>query len=163
MSTGTAPAKKDISAEEGTTIAIEAATWKGTPYSLNGQASAKGIGGDCSGITYRIYSAAHFPYPYLSSGTFRTDAVTNGLFRELAPTEAKQDGDILSWPNHMAIYSTFAKDLDNATTARVTKSGSPWTQRNDMWTASHPGGPGFAAAEMRWWRSDAPKVFRYQK
>jgi hypothetical protein len=77
-------------------------------------------------------------------------ALKSGLFRELGSGEDKQDGDILSWSNHMAIYCTFAADTENATTPRVNKNGSKWTQNNDMWTASHPDGPTYAPAEMRW-------------
>ena len=37
----------------------------------------------------------------------------------------------------MAIYSTFAGDPGDATTARVNKAGKSYTQTNDMWTAFH--------------------------
>jgi hypothetical protein len=161
---GTTPAKKDIAVQDGQAITGEAATWKGTPYKLNGPAAMKAIGGDCSGTTLKIYQVAKFPYEYKMAHDFPDYATASGLFRELAVGEMKQDGDILSWHNHMAIYCTFAADPDDATTQRQRKDGKgTWTQNNDMWTASKPGGPAYATAEMRWWRPDAPRVFRYQK
>jgi hypothetical protein len=157
--------RKDIPLNDARHIVAEAATWKGTPYALTGESSAKGVGGDCSGTTYRIYRAAGCPYRYQTSHDFRTSAVKSGLFRELRSGEAAQDGDILSWPGHMAIYCSFAADAANATTERVNKQGDTWTQKNDMWSASHPGAdaPPYAPAEMRWWNLGTPKVFRYQR
>lgn len=160
------PDKKDISTEEGKSITAEAATWKSTPYKLVGPTSTKAVGGDCSGITQKIYTAAHFPYTYTQAPDFPAYAIKSKLFRALTDGEAKQDGDILCWPNHVAIYSTFKGDPGNATTIRRQKSGKgTWVQVNDMWTASHPdpGSYAFGPAQLKWWRPDAPKVFRYQK
>lgn len=155
---------KDVSvADGGNRIVTEAAAWKGTPYQLNGAGAIKGVGGDCSGTTQRIYQGAHCPYAYQTANHFAVYALNSGLFRELGAGDQKQDGDILLWPNHMAIYSSFASDLKNATTERTTAQGKKWIQKNDMWTASHPNGPAYAPAEMRYWRPDAPRVFRYQK
>ncbi len=161
MPSTTTPA--DISAASGALIAAEAKTWKGTPYALVGASSAKGTGGDCSGTTYKIYRTAGFSYEYQPAGIFASYAAGSEHFRELGADEAKQDGDILSWPNHMAIYSTFANDSENATTPRTNRQGQPWTQKNNMWTASHPSGPAYGPAELRFWRTDAPRVFRYVK
>ena len=156
--------KKDISIFDGGLIVSEAATWKGTPYRLNGTGASKGAGGDCSGTTYKIYSAAGFPYSYQVAHDFPSYALKSGLFRELSVADQKQDGDILSWPNHLAIYSSFATDKANATRERINeRSGEKWLQKNDMWTASKPDGPPYSAAEMKYWRGDAPRVFRYQK
>jgi hypothetical protein len=161
---GSVAPKKDITATDGQTITAEAATWKGTPYKANGAGAIKGVGGDCSGTTQKIYSTAKFSYDYRMTSEFPAYALSSGLFRELKAGEIKQDGDILSWHNHMAIYCTFKGDPDDATTKRKRKDGQgTWTQNNDMWTASKPDGPPYAAAEMRWWRPDAPRVFRYQK
>jgi hypothetical protein len=161
--------KKDISVDEGKSIVAEAATWKGTPYMLNGPGAIKGLGGDCSGTTQEIYQAAQCPYTYRQAKEFPEYALKSGLFRELGASDQKQEGDILSWSSHMAIYSSFASDPTNATTERLRKDGKgTWTQRNDMWTASHlgtasrPSNP-YAPAERRYWRPDAPRVFRYQK
>jgi hypothetical protein len=160
---GSTTQKKDISVEDGQKITAEAATWKGTPYKLNGAAAMKGVGGDCSGTTQKIFEAAKFPYPYTMAGDFAKFALDKGPFRELTAAETKQDGDILSWSNHMAIYATFAGDPDDAVTVRFNKNGTKWNQKNDMWTASKPDGPAYGPAELRWWRQDAPRVFRYQK
>jgi cell wall-associated NlpC family hydrolase len=157
------PKKGDISADAGKRIVTEAASWKGTPYLLNGPQAAKGVGGDCSGTTQQIYQAADCPYSYQTAHNFAAYAASSGLFRELGAGELKQEGDILYWSNHMAIYSSFALDPDDATTKRTNAKGQNWTQRNDMWTASHPDGPPYSPAEMRFWRPDAPRVFRYQK
>ena len=156
-------AGKDISVDDGGLIVAEAATWKGTPYKLIGPASMKGVGGDCSGTTLKIYVAAGFPFDYQMTHDFPDYALKSGKFRELAAGDQKQDGDVLSWSNHLAIYCTFASDKDDATTPRINKNGTKWTQRNDMWTASKPDGPPFGPAEMRWWRTDLPRVFRYTK
>jgi cell wall-associated NlpC family hydrolase len=161
--------KNDVPIDAGRKIVAEAKAWKGTPYLLVGNASAKGTGGDCSGSTQKIYKAAGFPYEYRNSGTFPAYAAKSGLFRELREKEVRQDGDILSWPGHMAIYSTFATDPDNARTERVNKQGQTWIQNNDMWTASHPPRntddipPPYSPAEMRFWKLGPPRVFRYQR
>jgi hypothetical protein len=161
--------KKDIALDEARLIVAEAATWKGTPYSLVGEGSVKGTGGDCSGTTQKIYNVAKCPYRYQTSHEFPAYARKSGLFRELRADEAKQDGDILSWSSHMAIYSSFATDSKNATTERTNKQGHKWTQTNDMWTASHPARnaddepPPYSPAQMYWWKLGTPRVFRYLK
>jgi len=160
---GFAGRRKDISIDDGRRIVSEAASWKGTPYRLNGPRAIKGVGGDCSGTTYKIYLAAQCPYTYQTAHGFPAYALKSGLFRELGAGEQRRDGDILSWPNHMAIFSSFALDPDNASRQRTNKYGQKWTQTNDMWTASMQGGPPYAPAELRFWRPDAPKLFRYLK
>lgn len=160
---GGAAGRVDINFADGQKITNEASTWIGTPYALIGPKSIKGVGGDCSGSTYLIYKAAGFPYDYQVAAAFAEYAVKSGLFRQIGTGEQKQDGDILSWPNHMAIYASFQNDKTHATTPRVSRKGQKWTQVNDMLTASHPHGADYAPAEMRWWRPDPPKVFRYQK
>ena len=155
--------KVDISLTDGTKVTDEAATWAGTSYSLRGPESVKGVAGDCSGTTYLVYDAVGFHFEYQVAATFAEYAVKSGLFRQLGIGEQLQDGDVLSWSNHMAIYATFQNDKVNATTPRVSKKGQSWTQNNNMWTASKPGGPDYGPAELRWWRADPPKVFRYQK
>jgi hypothetical protein len=154
---------KDISATLGHQLALEAATWKGTPFAPAGTASAKGLRGDCSGITYKVYAAVNCPYQYQRAAGFGAYALTSGLFRKLAAGEKKQDGDILSWANHMAIYCSFASDPANSDTDRVNTEGVKWTQHNDMWTASYPDGPAFGPAAFFYMRPDPPVVFRYQQ
>lgn len=153
----------DITADEGKLIVAEAATWKGTPYSLIGDHSVKGVGGDCSGSTNKIYIAAGFPYDYAMSSDFPAYAIKSGHFRKLDQNEVKQEGDLLSWSDHMAIYTSFAADRPNATTARTNPAGKPWTQINDMWTASKPKGPAYGPNVMRFFKTVPPTVYRYQK
>jgi cell wall-associated NlpC family hydrolase len=164
MSTANAPT--DISSSDGSRITAEAATWKGTPYSLVGAASTKGTtgGGDCSGSTFKIYQAAGFAFEYHSAGQFPAYALSSGHFRELNTGEAKQDGDILSWSDHMAIYSTFmsAAETKDKTTNRTNKQGHGWIQNNDMWTATHTGGgPYHPGALIYSGKPTAPRVFRW--
>ena len=84
-------------------------------------------------------------------------------FRELDKTENKQEGDILYWEGHMAIFSSFNDDTEDAKTDRIGKKGNHWTQVNDMWTATHPGGPAYQPGKMAYFKSSEPRVFRYQK
>lgn len=155
--------KKDISAEGGKKIVTEAATWKGTPYSAIGAKSVKSKGGDCSGTTCKIYEVAGFSYSYTDTAHFVDYAVKSGLFREVAANEAWQDGDVLYWSSHVAIYCSFALDPINATTDRVNKKGIKYKQTNDMWTAFRPGGDPYGPYKLSYFRPDAPRVFRYQQ
>ena len=157
------PIKRDIPASAGARITVEAATWKGTPYLLNGAGAIKGHGGDCSGTTYKIYSAVQLFYDYQATSSFADYALASRLFRQLGHDDAPQDGDILFWFNHMAIFATFLSDPANATTPRTNAQGYQWTQHNNMWTASRPGGPPYGTAEMRYWRPDPPRIYRYQQ
>lgn len=155
---------KDITLDESRTITKEAILWKGTPYSMVGGNSEKGVSGDCSGTTYKIYTAAKFPYDYQSTAVFPGYAIASGLFRKLEPTEAMQDGDILYWTGHMAIYCTFYMDPDNAVTQRTNKNGQKYEQKNDMWTASHTGGSAYAPGKVSYFKPGTlPIVYRYQK
>jgi len=155
----------DITAVDGQIITAKAVLWRGTPYALVGDLSIKGAKGDCSGTTSKIYAEAGLPYEYRSVESFPTS--NPGRFHKIAAGGPKQDGDILLWgTSHMAIYSTFktAGESAYATTERVNKSGSKWTQYNDMWTASHPGGPDYGpGASKYWFDGQAPDVYRYIK
>ena len=151
----------DVTPEQGRAIVAAAAGWKGTPYSKVGPASARGRAGDCSGSTWLIYKAAGLPYEYQSTGSFVDYVTRTHRFREIAGNEARQEGDVLYWSGHMAIYSTFASDPANATTPRINKAGARWTQVNDMWSATHPGGAAYGPGATQFFRSDAPRVFRY--
>src|SRR5262249_14834780 len=102
----------DITSDEGQRITLEALSWKGTRDALVGDGSRKGHSGDCSGTTNKIYVAAGFPYDYRSAGTFEAYATSSGLFRKVREDEPRQDGDILLWDDHMAIYSTFSSTLE---------------------------------------------------
>lgn len=155
----------DINAGDGQRIVKEAASWKGTEYQKIGPSSVKQVGGDCSGSTHRIYEAAGFSYTYQATATFAAYVATSGKFRELKAGEARQEGDLILWSSHMAIYTSFADDKDNATTPRTNKSGTPWTQRNDMWSATHVGGPAYGPNKIEYFSktNDQPRYFRYQK
>lgn len=152
---------RDITPEQGRAVVRAAAGWAGTPYSLVGAASAKGTGGDCSGSTWLIYQEAGLPYDYQPTGSFPAYAARTGRFRELGDNEPRQDGDILYWSGHMAIHTDFASDPEHASTPRVNARGAKWTQVNDMWSATHPGGAAYGPNASRWFRSDPPRVFRY--
>lgn len=153
----------DITPEQGRTITLEALDWNGTPYALIGRGSIKGQGGDCSGSTWRIYSKVGFPYEYNSTATFPAYVNRSGLFRMLTGIEASQDGDILLWDEHMAIFSSFRSGLEapHRTTPRVNKKGNKWTQLNDMWTAHYTDGPPYSTGASKYFSSDAPNVYRY--
>ena len=156
----------DISPTDGKKILDEAATWKGTPYALMGENSKKGVSGDCSGSTSQIYKAAGFPYDHQAAATFRDYSSKSMQFREIDITkEQMQAGDVLSWTDHLAIYGpneAFAKE--EATNDRISKkSGKHWTEINNIWTATHPDGPPYHAAELRYFRGTGFKVYRYQR
>ncbi len=154
----------DISSDDAGKITDEAKTWAGTPYRMIGSASVKGRGGDCSGSTWSIYSTAGFRYDYQSTSTFIQYVSQKRKFRELAASEKWQEGDILYWPNHMAIYSAFGKDPNDGLTDRINKQGLHWVQHNNMWTATHPGGPLYQSGNSGFFKAGVkPRVFRYQK
>lgn len=142
---------KDISPEQGRLITAEAATWAGTPYRLVGPASTKGLGGDCSGSTWRIYATAGFLFDYVQAIDFPPYAIRSGHFRKLDPGEPRQDGDLLSWQNHMAIFSSFSSSAERPSAI------------NDMWTASHRGGAPYGPAPLRYWHPEMATAYRYQK
>jgi hypothetical protein len=120
--------------------------------------ATKGVGGDC-GTTQKICAAAKCPCTYQTAYDFPTCALRSGVFCELGAGEQKQEGDILSWPNYIAIYWSFAGGLKNATTERTNKYGQKWTQRSNMCTASNNDGPPYSPVGMRYLRRDAPRLF----
>jgi hypothetical protein len=64
----------------------------------------------------------------------------------------------------MAIYSSFTSiaEVEFKTTARKNSKGQPWTQRNDMWTASRPGGLPYRPSALEYSGKDsAPQVYRW--
>ena len=90
--------KKDIPIDGGRRIVAEAAGWKGTPYMLNGPAAVKGVGGDCSGTTHKIYLGAQYPYTYQTANAFLAYALKSGFFREVSTGDQRQDGEFCSGP-----------------------------------------------------------------
>lgn len=162
--TATSTKSRDISVAQGIRVTEAAEAWKGTPYASIGPASTIGKQGDCSGSTWRIYVAAGLPYTYQMTANFPAYVVQSKRFRELQPGDAWQEGDILYWTGHMAIYSTFSDDPADATIDRVNGAGHHWTQKNDMWTAFRPNGPAYNAySSAFFFPGIAPRVFRYQK
>ena len=153
----------DISVADGIKVVQEAKTWQGTPYALVGSASVKGIQGDCSGSSWRIYSAAGFAYDYRNSAAFPVYAIESKKFRKLGVMEEKQEGDMLVWSDHMAIYTSFVSDVANGSTPRVNAKGAKWTQQNDMWTATRPGGGPYQPHKMSYFKPTPPDVYRFQK
>ena len=143
--------ERDITPEQGAAVVAEAQKWLGTAYSTVGAGSQIGSGGDCRGSTWRIYGAAGLPYTYQYTGSFPDYVASSGRFRELGPQEERQPGDMLFWTGHMALWAP-GSDIDPK--SRI---------RNDMWTASHPGGQPYGRAPSAIWFRDAPRVFRYQR
>jgi hypothetical protein len=151
---------KFITESEGWKVVEEAATWEGTPYVAVGANSVKGVRGDCSGTTYKIFTAAGFPYPYKQTGNFENYARTSNRFREIDPQKVPmQAGDVLLWLKHMAIYAPFNKDHPKYNTGVILHGKS---QPNNFYTAFNansvrPYGP----FNIGTFRADSYKVFRY--
>lgn len=153
-------AGRQVSAAEGERIVAEAAQWTGTPYSLIGNASQRGVGGDCSGSTNKIYIAAGFPYTYQATSSFIGYVTTTHRFVEITDGK-KQPGDILWWPGHVAVYAEFAETDPNYQTSHAGAHGT-YKTTNNMWTATHPGGEPYEPHDYRKFRpGQAPRVFRY--
>ena len=81
---------RDISAAQGTLITVEAATWSSTKYVSIGEASSKGVGGDCSGSIFRIYAAAGFPYDYRRTEDFPAYALRSGISANSPPATSRR-------------------------------------------------------------------------
>jgi len=100
---------RDITEEEAKTdVPPEASSWEGTKYKLGEH--GKGKQADCSWSTWGIFNnlapVDSFAYPYTQADAF-PQAAANGRipFRKLAPGQAKQVGDVLHFPGHIAIYA----------------------------------------------------------
>jgi len=132
-----------LSAELGRKVADEAGTWTGTPYSLVGASSEKGIGGDFSGSTWQIFRVAGFDYNYASAGSFVSEANAGlGSFRRIYYARA---GDVVAFSGHVAIYEP------SANTARG----------DDMWTVFRPNGPAYKSQAIRYWGRPVIGYYRY--
>lgn len=90
-------------------------------------------------------------------------AIESKKFRKLSAMEEKQEGDMLVWSDHMAIYTSFVSDVTNGSTPRVNAKGAKWTQQNDMWTATRPGGGPYQPHKMSYFKPTPPDVYRFQK
>ncbi len=148
---------RPLTAEEGWRVVTAAKEWEGTPYSLIGAASKRGVGGDCSGTTHKIYGEAGFPYPYKMTSSFKEFAESTHQFSPV--TGAPQAGDVLLWSGHMAIYAPFP-DGDPRQDTGLMKKGVK--QKNDMYTAFNPRtGDSYAPYSSVVFRGDAYTVWRH--
>lgn len=152
-----------ITEEEGWKIVDVAATWEGTAYKLLGSLSVKGVQGDCSGTTNKIYTEAGFPYPYQSTKTFAAYVQKSHRFRKINTASQKlQAGDILFWDQtHMAIYAPFPEGHSKRDTGVIKRGEKKF---NNMYTAfndrtNKPYGP----FNIETFRGDVCEVFRYLK
>jgi hypothetical protein len=151
-----------ITEADGWKIIAVAATWEGTEYKAIGAGSQKGVKGDCSGTTNKIFVEAGFPYPYQPTFAFTEYAAKSHRFREVDPKKTPmQAGDVLLWPGHMAIYAPFPEGHPKRDTG-VMKNGRKMF--NDMYTAFNDRryAP-YAPYNISVFRPDHYKVFRYLK
>jgi hypothetical protein len=149
-----------ITEAEGWAIVAIAATWEGTPYVMVGAGSVKGVKGDCSGTTNKIYVEAGFPYPYKQTANFAAYVETSGRFRQVPAERASmQVGDVLLWPGHMAIYAPFPEGHAKRSTG-VFHQGK--AVPNDFYTAfNERTGQPYGPYNISTFRGDRFRVFRY--
>lgn len=149
-----------ITEKEGWKIVSVAGTWEGTPYQQVGDGSIKGLIGDCSGTTNKIYKEAGFPYPYKRTVNFLDYVQSSHRFREIAPArEPMQAGDVLFWSGHMAIYAPFPEGHPKRNTG-VIRRGK--VVSNDFYTAFNDRtGTPYAPYNIATFRGDPYRVFRY--
>lgn len=123
----------------------QAKKWEGTPYKLVGPNSEIRVAGDCSGTTFKIYDALGDPYDYKMANDFGAAADKEGFpFKRLDTNEARQPGDVLQFPGHLAIYA--GQD----------------TKGNDlMWTAS-TSKQSFVLQKVQYFGKPVIGTFRYQ-
>ena len=151
---------KFLSEAEGWKIVETTATWEGTPYDAIGGRSAKGVGGDCSGITNKSYIEAGFPYPYQRTLDFANYVRASNRFREINREKVPlQAGDLLLWPGHMAIYAPFPEGHPKRDTG-VMHHGKK--QINDVYTAFNDRtNVPYKAYNIATFRGDRFKAYRY--
>ena len=149
-----------ITESEGWKIVSVAATWEGTPYRQVGDGSIKGVIGDCSGTTNKIYKEAGFPYPYKRTVNFVDYVASSHRFREILPgRQSLQAGDVLFWSGHMAIYAPFPEGHPKRDTGVIHRGKRV---PNDFYTAfnDRTGAP-YAPYNIATFRGDPYRVFRY--
>jgi cell wall-associated NlpC family hydrolase len=143
-----------ITEAEGWKIVKAAEGWEGTPYSMVGANSVKGVGGDCSGSTNKIFVEAGFPCKYQTSRSITDYILATHRFRQVAGTEQDplQAGDMIVWPGgHIAVHVPFA--------AGDPHEKNKYGQKNDMWSAYYPGGPTYGAARTQGFRKNEKYYF----
>lgn len=149
-----------ISEQEGWKIVNAAGEWEGTPYLAVGANSVKGVKGDCSGTTNKIFVSAGFPYPYKQTATFIDYVESSHRFREIhQDREPMQAGDVLFWRGHMAIYAPFPEGHPKRNTGVMHRGKAV---PNNFYTAfnERTGAP-YAPYNITTFRGDAYRVFRY--
>lgn len=99
-------AHETLSADKGQKIVDNASSWEGTRYAgsdsdYSGPDAKRLVGGDCSGITHAAYESSGYHYPYMPASKF-VETSGDGYFAKIS---TPQNGDIIGWENHLAIYS----------------------------------------------------------
>lgn len=112
-------------------------------------AAQRGVAGDCSGCTWKIYGVAGFPYSYRASGQW-TQAVNSAQnpFRRLSEGEAGQAGDVLQFNGHLAILAS---------------PGQMWTARRSGYSATgeYFNRP-FTLLAIQYWGNPVIARYRYR-
>lgn len=151
-----------ITEADGWKIVEIAASWAGTSYEKKGALSVKGVSGDCSGTTNKIYIEAGFPYPYQMTSSFVGYVSKSNRFREIDTSQNEmQPGDILFWSGHMAIYAPFPEGDKRRDTGLVKKGKS---KTNNMYTAFNENSTRpYGTFNSEVFRGDRFRVYRYLK
>ena len=113
--------------EQQQAVAAAARDWSAShvPYVYGGSTKA---GADCSGSVSGIFAQAGINVGRLNSGDFRRSPAF------VPVTGAPPLGDVGWYPGHVVIYG-----------------GDQAGPGNDVWSASHTGGPVFGAAKSSWY------------
>jgi hypothetical protein len=111
-------------------------TWKKTPYAKDslakyaGPAATKGVAGDCTGITYKIYKEAELAFVYQNSEDFPAAAAVEG-FPFIQVHDDMQVNDVLLFSGHVALYA--GKDESGMDTMWTTTSNGFKLQYTNMY------------------------------
>lgn len=131
---GNDPTGMDLTPAQQVALTNAARNWVNAkvPYVTGGSAKK---GADCSGAVSGIYAQAGIPIGRLTSWEF----AKSPYFRRV--TGVPQIGDVGSYPGHVDLY------------------GGNTGKNRDVWSASHPGGRVFGAADSSWYGK--PTWYRY--
>ena len=155
------PVVRDVSATEGAAIVAQAALWKDTPYAdqphlqpagpyqqYNGNRAERGVGGDCSGSTWKIYEAAGLAYSYRASGAWASSVDSAQIpFRRLSAEESLQLGDVLRFSGHLAVFAG---------------EGKMWTARRSGYTNGEYFNRPFTHMAVQYWGNPVLARYRYR-